>query len=147
MSSKKELTPRTSEVRDSSSVKSTVEPPRSKEPAGAREQPAPLQVPSSSINLDSTLAQPLRQTRKSMSRRSGQDSSPYKAGKWWRVRVRLDVPGVEKRPQRSLRVCLVSERHPMPVIKRMAKDVIAASGANSEERFNRVVLGEGITFR
>ena len=82
-----------------------------------------------------------------MSRRSGQDSSPYKAGKWWRVRARFDVPGQERRVQRSLKVCLVSERHPMPVIKRMAKAAIAASGANSEERFNKVVLGEGITFR
>jgi integrase len=116
-------------------------------PADAGDQPAALQVPPTSIIVDTALAQPLRQTRKSMSRRSGQDSSPYKAGKWWRVRARFDVPGQQKRLQRSLRVCLVSERHPVPVIKRMAKDVIAASGANSEERFNRVVLGEGITFR
>ena len=34
----------------------------------------------------------------------------------------------------------------MPVIKRMAAEVIATSGANSEERFNRVVLGEGVIF-
>lgn len=115
--------------------------------ANAGNQPAALQLSSNSTNVDPALAQPLRQTRKSMSRRSGQDSRPYKAGKWWRVRARLDVPGQEKRAQPSLKVCLISERHPMPVIKRMAKDVIAASGANSEERFNRVVLGEGITFR
>ena len=82
-----------------------------------------------------------------MSRRSGQDSKPYKAGKWWRVRARFDVPGVEKRQHRSLRVCLISQRLPMPVIERMAREVIAASGANFEERFNRGVLGEGVTFR
>jgi len=82
-----------------------------------------------------------------MSRRSGQSPKPFKAGKWWRVRARLDVPGVEKRTHPSLKVCLVSERLPIPVIERKAKEVIAASGANSEERFNRVVLGEGVTFR
>jgi hypothetical protein len=87
------------------------------------------------------------ETRKSMSRRSGQGSKPFPAGKWWRVRARFDVPGVEKRQQRSLKVCLVSQRLPMPVIERKAKEVIAASGANSEERFNRVVLGEDVTFR
>jgi len=82
-----------------------------------------------------------------MSRRSGQDSKPYKAGRWWRVRVRFDVPGVEKRRHRSLKVCLISQRLPIPTIERMAREVIAASGANSEERFNRVVLGQGVTFR
>jgi integrase len=106
-----------------------------------------LQIPSSGISVEASKAQPLRQTRKSMSRRSGQSSKPFKAGEWWRVRARFDVPGVEKRQQRSLKVCLVSQRLSMPVIERKAKEVIAASGANSEERFNRVVLGEGVTFR
>lgn len=48
---------------------------------------------------------------------------------------------------RSSMRCLVSERLSMPVIERKTKEVIAASGAKSEERFNRVVLGEGVTFR
>jgi DNA (cytosine-5)-methyltransferase 1 len=110
--------------------------------------PAPLKVPSSSINVDSTIAQPLRRkTRKSMSRRSGQTSKPFKAGKWWRVRARLDVPGFEKRRQVSLKVCPVALKLPMPAIRRMASEIINKSGANSEERFNRVVLGEGVTFR
>lgn len=82
-----------------------------------------------------------------MSRRSGQDSKPFKAGKWWRVRVRFDVPGVEKRQQKSLKVAPVSLRLSKPELERRAAEVIAASGANSEERFNRVVLGEGGTFR
>jgi integrase len=117
-------------------------------PAAAGDQPAALQVPPSSINVESALAQPLRQkSRKSMSRRSGQSSKPYKAGKWWRVRVRFDVPGVEKRQQKSLKVCPVALRLPKPEIERLTKEVIAASGANSVERFNRVVLGEGVTFR
>jgi integrase len=117
-------------------------------PAAVGDQPAALQIPSSGISVEASKAQPLRrETRKSMSRRSGQGSKPFPAGKWWRVRARFDAPGVEKRQQRSLKVCLVSERLPMPVIERKAKEVIAASGANSEEHFNRVVLGEGVTFR
>lgn len=92
-------------------------------------------------------AQPLRrETRKSMSRRSGQDSSPFKAGKWWRVRVRFDEPGVEARKHRSLKVCPVALRLSRPEIERRAAEVIATSGANSAERFARVVLGEGVTF-
>ena len=43
-----------------------------------------------------------------MSRRSGQDSKPFKAGKWWRVRVRFDAAGAEKRQQKSLKVAPVS---------------------------------------
>jgi integrase len=82
-----------------------------------------------------------------MSRRSGQNSKPFKAGKWWRVRARLDLPGVEKRRQVSLKVCPVVLKLSMPVIRRMAAEIIEKSGANSEERFNRVVLGEGVTFR
>ena len=117
-------------------------------PEGAEDRPAALQIPSSGISVKASKAQPLRrETRKSMSRRSGQGSKPFPVGKWWRVRARFDVPGVEKRQQRSLKVCLVSERLSMPVIERKAKEVITASGANSEERFNRVVLGEGVTFR
>ncbi len=121
---------------------------RSIEPTGAGERPAALQVSPSSINVDTSKAQPLRrETRKSMSRRSGQDSKPFKAGKWWPVRVRFDVPGVEKRQQRSFKVAPVSLRLSKPELERRAAEVIAASGANSEERFNRVVLGEGVTFR
>jgi len=82
-----------------------------------------------------------------MSRRSGQSPKPFKAGKWWRVRARLDVSGVEKRQQKSLKVCLISLRLPKPEIERLAKRVVEESGANSEEQFNRVVLGEGVTFR
>jgi integrase len=82
-----------------------------------------------------------------MSRRSGQSPKPFKAGKWWRVRARLDVPGVEKRQHNSLKVCLISLRLSKPEVERLAKRVVEESGANSEERFNRVVLGEGVRFR
>jgi hypothetical protein len=117
-------------------------------PAAAGDQPAALQIPSSGISVEASKAQPLRrETRKSMSRRSGQNSKPFKVGKWWRVRVRFDVPGVEERQQKSLKVAPVSLRLSKPELERRAAEVIAASSANSEERFNRVVLGEGVTFR
>jgi len=82
-----------------------------------------------------------------MSRRSGQCPKPFKAGKWWRVRARFDVPGVEERQQKSLKVAPVSLRLSKPELERRAAEVIATSGANSEERFKRIVLGEGVTFR
>lgn len=134
-------------------VTGTIAPPQdsfvgSVKPSGAEDQPDPLQVPSLSNNVVATLAQPLRrETRKSMSRRSGQNSKPFKAGKWWRVRVRFDVPGVEERQQKSLKVCPIALRLSKPEIQRLAKEAVEKSGANSEERFNRVVLGEGVTFR
>ena len=117
-------------------------------PEGAEDRPAALQIPSSGISVKASKAQPLRrEIRKSMSRRSGQNSKPFKAGKWWRVRVRFDLPGVEERQHKSLKVCPIASRLSKPEIERLAKEVVEKSGANSEERFNRVVLGEGITFR
>jgi hypothetical protein len=117
-------------------------------PAAAGDQPTALQIPSSGISVEASKAQPLRrETRKSMSRRSGQNSKPFKAGNWWRVRVRFDVPGMEERPQKSLKVCPIALRLSKPEIQRLAKEVVEKSGANSEERFKRVVLGEGVTFR
>jgi integrase len=81
-----------------------------------------------------------------MSRRGGQDSTPFRAGKWWRVRVRFDVEGLEERQQRSLKVAPVSLKLSKPELQRRAAEVIAKSGANSEQRFNQIVLGE-VTFK
>lgn len=82
-----------------------------------------------------------------MSRRSGQNSKPFKAGKSWRVRVRFDVPGVEERQYKSRKVCPIALGLSKPEIQRLANEVVEKSGANSAERFNRGVLGEGVTFR
>jgi hypothetical protein len=121
---------------------------RSIRPVGAGNHPPTLQIPPSGITVEASKAQPLRrETRKSMSRRSGQNSKPFKAGKWWRLRVRFDVPGVEERQQKNLKVCPIASRLFKPQIERLAKEVVEKSGAHSEERFKRVVHGEGITFR
>jgi integrase len=108
---------------------------------------ASLQVSSSSINVDSAKAQPLRQkSRKSMSRRSGQSGSLIKQSGWWRVRFRLDQKGVEERKHVSVKVAPVSLRLSRPELERRAMEIVNKEGANSEERFNRVVLNEGVTF-
>ena len=109
--------------------------------------PALLQFPTSNTNVGTAKAQPeRRETRKSMSRRSGQSGSLVKEGRWWRVRFRLDQPGVEKRKHTSLTVAPVSLKLSRPELERRAAEIVQKAGANSEERFNQVVLGE-VTFR
>jgi integrase len=81
-----------------------------------------------------------------MARRSGQSGNLVEEGRWWRVRCRLDQPGTNKRKQLSLKVAPVSARLPRPELQRRAKEIVQQAGANSEERFNQVVLGE-VTFR
>jgi integrase len=87
-----------------------------------------------------------REGRKSMSRRSGQSGNLVKQSGWWRVRFRLDQPGTEKRKQMSLKIAPVGMRLSRSELERRAREIVHDAGANSEERFNQVVLGEA-TFR
>jgi integrase len=87
-----------------------------------------------------------REGRKSMSRRSGQSGNLVKQSGWWRVRFRLDQSGTEKRKQMSLKIAPVGMRLSRSELERRAKEIVHNAGANSEERFNRVVSGE-TTFR
>ena len=106
-----------------------------------------LHFPSRDTNVSCDKVQSdQRKTRKSMSRRSGQSGSLVKQGRWWRVRVRLDQPGIEKRKHSSLKVAPVSLKLSKPELERLAAEKVRQAGANSEERFNQVVLGE-VTFR
>ena len=83
-----------------------------------------------------------------MSRRSGQNGYIEKSGNWYVVRWRMDFEGQEKQRYLREKICPLfgpcklsaSER------ERKAKEIVERSGANSEQRFNRVVLGE-TTFR
>lgn len=102
-------------------------------------------------NLGATLSDATArqgQKRRSMSRRSGQVGTVVKAGKWWRVRFRLDMPGAERR-QMSVRVAPAGrEKSPPPEVRRKAMEIVASSGANSVEHFRRVVaIEDGLTFR
>ena len=81
-----------------------------------------------------------------MSRRSGQNGTLIKQTGWWRVRFRLDHPGVDERKHVSVKVAPVSMKLPKPELERRAKEIVQSAGANSEERFNRVVPGE-VSFR
>src|SRR6266852_8480056 len=91
-----------------------------------------------------------RTGRKSMSRRSGQNGCIEEDGNWYVVRFWKDVAGQEKRQRVRESICpisgpgklLASER------KRRAKEIIAASGADTAAHFERVVRSNhGITFR
>ena len=81
-----------------------------------------------------------------MSRRSGQSGNLIEQNGWWRVRFRLDQPGTDKRVQMSVTVAPVSMGLSRPELERRAKQIVQDAGANSEERFNEIVLGE-LTFR
>src|SRR5271170_5586712 len=99
-------------------------------------------------------AQPKRRRkgRKSMSRRSGQNGTVVIQSGWYRVRWRMDVEGQKERSYMSEQIAPVvldKNRNPKPPsqgIRRTAREIVERSGANSEQRFNRVVLGE-TTFR
>jgi hypothetical protein len=65
---------------------------------------------------------------------------------WWRVRFRLDQPGVQNRKQMSVRVALVSLKFSRSELERRGREIVEKAGANSEERFNQVFLGE-VTFK
>ena len=84
-----------------------------------------------------------------MSRRSGQDGYFSRKGNQWHVRFYIDVPGQEKRKRLSIPVCPISGPGKMTLPERIrrAKEIINASGANSEEHFNRVETANlGLTF-
>jgi integrase len=76
-----------------------------------------------------------------MSRRTGQDGHIERSGKWWVVRFWQDVPGQHQRSHPRAKICPIagvgtlsaSER------KRRAREIIAASGADTVEHFNKIV--------
>lgn len=87
-----------------------------------------------------------------MNRRSGQNGTIVIQSGWYRVRWRKDVEGQAERinmTEKIAPVVLDREGNPKPAspeVRRMAKEIVERSGANSEQHFNRVVLGEA-TFR
>lgn len=83
-----------------------------------------------------------------MSRRSGQNGYIERSGEWYVVRWRMDVEGQEKRRYMREKICPISGPGKLSASERerKAKEIVERSGANSEQRFNRVVLGE-TTFR
>jgi hypothetical protein len=91
-----------------------------------------------------------RTGRKSMSRRSGQNGCIQKDGNWYVVRFWKDVAGQEKRQRVRKRICPISGPGKLSASERQrkAKEVIAASGADSVEHFTKGAQSiHGTTFR
>ena len=85
-----------------------------------------------------------------MSRRSGQSGCIQEDGNWYVVRFWKDVAGQEKRQRVRERICPISGPGKLSASerKRKAKEIIAASGADTAEHFEKVVQSKhGITFR
>jgi integrase len=96
-------------------------------------------------------ATPEKRTRgKSMSRRSGQNGYIEVCGKYYVVRFWKDVPGQDKRMHASEKICSVSGpgRLNKPERERRAKEIIAASGADTAEYLAKAQgITNGTTFR
>lgn len=91
-----------------------------------------------------------RRSGKSMSRRSGQGGYIERSGNWYVVRFRIDVLGQEKRQNMREEICPISGPGALSASERTrkAKEIIAASGADSVEHFEKVVSSNhGVTFR
>lgn len=75
-----------------------------------------------------------------MARRSGQDGYEEVKGGWYHARFRIDVPGQEKRAYLSKPICPISGPGALskPERLRKRKEIIAASGADTEDHFNRI---------
>jgi len=82
-----------------------------------------------------------------MNRRSGQNGTIVIQSGWYRVRWRMDVVGQEQRINMSEKVAPVmldKEGKPKPPsqeARRLAREIVEKSGANSKEHFEQTVLG------
>ncbi len=111
-------------------------------------QPEPLQSPSSQVKF--VPATPVKRRGKSMSRRTGQSGHIEASGKWWVVRWWMDVPGQEARRHMRAKICPVSGPGSLSksARERRAREIIAESGADTVEHFDKVVKqAHGVTFR
>jgi len=85
-----------------------------------------------------------------MSRRSGQSGCIQRDGNWYVVRFWRDVEGQEKRQRVREKICPISGPSKLSASERerKSKEIIAASGADSVEHFEKAVRSiQGVTFR
>jgi integrase len=95
-------------------------------------------------------AAPGKRRGKSMSRRTGQNGHIERSGKWWVVRWWMDVPDQYDRRHLRAKICPVSGVGYLTASerKKRAREIVAASGADTNEFFNKVVKQEGgVTFQ
>jgi integrase len=91
-----------------------------------------------------------RESRKCMSRRSGQSGHIEKSGKWYVVRFWMDVPTQEKRKHMCVRISPIKGPGSLtkPERERKAKEIIAESGADTPECLAHAEgISIGVTFR
>ena len=87
-----------------------------------------------------------------MLRRSGQNGTIVVQSGFYRVRWRMDSAGQQERINMTAKVAPVlldregKPRPASPQIRRMAREIVEQSGANSKQHFNRVVVGD-VAFR
>ena len=116
--------------------------------SGAQSQSSLLQFPASDNKV--LYATPVKRRGKNMSRRTGQSGHIEPSGKWWVVRWWMDMPGQEKRKLMREKICPISGPGSLSKSgrERRAREIIAASGADTEVYFNKVAKkGGGLTFR
>ena len=85
-----------------------------------------------------------------MSRRSGQNGHIERRGKFYVVRFWMDQAGQEKRVHRSVRICPVKGpgSKTKPERERCAREIIAESGADTEQHFRQIeAVNLGTSFR
>jgi integrase len=82
-----------------------------------------------------------------MSRRRGQSGHIERTGKWVAVRFWIDVEGQAERKHACVRICPASGPGSLSRSeqRRKAREIIAESGADSEQHYNKVVLGHRVT--
>jgi integrase len=104
-------------------------------------QPITDKLPCDSHSDTVTEATPAKRTRKSMSRRTGQKGHIEQSGRWWVVRWWMDVEGQDKRALKRARICPIAGAGKLTKSERQrrASEIIAESGGDTEQFFNRVV--------
>ena len=102
-------------------------------------QAGPLHFPVTDINV--VPATPVKRSGKSMTRRSGQEGHIERSGSWWVVRWWQDVSGQEKRRHMRAKICPISGPDKLSKSERArrAREIVAESGADTVEYFNKVV--------
>jgi integrase len=113
------------------------------------EQSTPL-MPGHLVGTVARATPEKRESRKCMSRRSGQSGHIEKSGKWYVVRFWMDVPTQEKRKHMCVRISPIKGPGSLtkPERERKAKKIIAESGANTPECLAHAEgISTGVTFR
>jgi integrase len=95
-------------------------------------------------------AKPDRKARRIMSRRPGQNGSIERRGNTYNARFWLDVPGVEKRVYKRVRICPVEGPGSLNSFerRRRLREIVLEFGANSEATFREAeAVNLGTTFK